>query len=271
MKTKDLVYIGIIAYLGYLLLKKKPSTQTGTVQTTGTTSTNIPNGGLNLGQNMDLPNLTPTAPDGLSTEVALNSSNVSPLIQDNSSNEPTQVFGNFNLPTPYTGGSVINPNPIDVVSPSTNVPQETIETGVPLNPSQVHFTAPTPKNTTIFNQPDLSEAPIQTSTPRPIVGTIIPSDLPSGTSIVSEPSLGVTPTVISEPVKDELISDCGNSFSIPNNDKENSYTNYWYSKDVFYMQSTSPLTESVPVKISKEQFIEGCKKFQIFKMQTAKS
>ena len=70
-----------------------------------------------------------------------------------------------------------------------------------------------------------------------------------------------------EPVKDELISQCGNSFSIPNNDKEASYTNYWYSNDVFYMQSTSPLTESVPVKITKEQFVEGCKKFQLYQLQ----
>ena len=279
MKTKDLVYIGLIAYLSYLLLRKRPFTQTSqsTIQTTGTTSTNIPNGGLNLGDNMDLPNLTPTPSDGLSTEVALNNSNVSPLIQDN--NEPTQIFGNYNLPTPYTGGSVINPSPTDVVASS----QETLETGEPLNPIQNHFTtASSVINTPASSQSNPMEDTIASASPRqPKSGIITPTDLPSGTSIVSEPTfvpptkttlvdspnLGVTPIVMPEPVKDELISQCGNSFSIPNNDKEASYTNYWYSNDVFYMQSTSPLTESVPVKITKEQFVEGCKKFQLYQLQ----
>jgi hypothetical protein len=121
MKTKDLVYIGIIGYLAYLLLKKKPN-----VKVSGSTNTNTPpvgnatNGGLNLGSNMDLPNLTPTAPDGLPTEVALSSSNVSPLIKDD--NEPTQIFGGVNLPPPYLGSSVVNPNPVDVISVSESTP-----------------------------------------------------------------------------------------------------------------------------------------------------
>jgi hypothetical protein len=116
MKTKDLVYLGVIGVLAYLLLRKKPASKD--LETTTSTSNDTPvgnssNGGLNLGSNMDLPSLTPTPTDGLSTEVALNSSNVNPLIKDD--NEPTQIFGGVKLPPPYMSTSIVNPNPVDVV------------------------------------------------------------------------------------------------------------------------------------------------------------
>jgi hypothetical protein len=67
-----------------------------------------------------------------------------------------------------------------------------------------------------------------------------------------------------------MILECGKSFSIPNNDREGSYTNYWVDGDTFYTQTTSPLIKTIPTKISKEAFIEGCKKFQLVKMQNGK-
>ncbi len=120
MKTKDLVYLGVVGVLAYLLLRKKPASK-DLETTTSTSSNNAPvgsstNGGLNLGSNMDLPNLTPTPADGLSTEVALSSSNVNPLIKED--NEPTQIFGGVTLPPPYMSTSVVNPNPVDVVPAS---------------------------------------------------------------------------------------------------------------------------------------------------------
>ena len=122
MKTKDLVYLGVVGVLAYLLLRKKPASK-DLETTTSTSSNNTPvgnstNGGLNLGSNMDLPNLTPTPADGLSTEVALSSSNVNPLIKED--NEPTQIFGGVTLPTPYMSTSVVNPNPVDVVPASAS-------------------------------------------------------------------------------------------------------------------------------------------------------
>jgi hypothetical protein len=200
MKTKDLVYIGIIGYLAYLLLKKK---QTPTNETTATTSVpvgNASNGGLNLGTNMDLPNLTPTPQNGLPTEDALGSSNVTPLIKND--NEPTQIFGNVQLPSPYLGSSIVNPNPLDVLP-------------VTQNPSS---------------------------------------------PLLAEP-------ILSEDVINEIINECGKSFSIANYDKEGSYTNYWFDGDTFYTQTTSPYIKTIPTKISKEAFVEGCKKFQLVKMQ----
>jgi len=117
MKTKDLVVIGAVAFLGFLFLRKKPliNSKQNQLPNGGTSSTdNIPNGGLNLGQNMDLPNLTPKPKDGLSTEEALNNSNVKPINKED--NEPTQIFFN-ELPAELKpkGISTIIPKPIDVI------------------------------------------------------------------------------------------------------------------------------------------------------------
>lgn len=253
MKTKDLVYIGIIGYLAYLLLKKKPN-----VKVSGSANTNTPpvgnatNGGLNLGSNMDLPNLTPTAPDGLPTEVALSSSNVTPLIKDD--NEPTQIFGGVNLPTPYYGSSVVNPNPVDVVPVSE--PITPVIAPEPITP----VLAPTP----IIN-PETLPTPISTGTSL-VAEPVFPIKTVKAQLITNEPILG-EPIKLSDEIKDEIILECGDSFSIPNNDKEGSYTNYWIDGDTFYTQTTSPLIKTIPTKISKEAFVEGCKKFQLFKLQ----
>ena len=253
MKTKDLVYIGIIGYLAYLLLKKKPN-----LKGSGSTNSNTPpvgnatNGGLTLGSNMDLPNLTPTAPDGLPTEVALSSSNVSPLIKDDK--EPTQIFGGVSLPPPYLGSSVVNPNPVDVISISE--PNTPVIAPEPIT----SVLAPTP----IIN-PEILPTPISTGASL-VAEPFFPIKTITAQLITNEPVLG-EPIKLSDDIKDEMILECGKSFSIPNNDREGSYTNYWVDGDTFYTQTTSPLIKTIPTKISKEAFIEGCKKFQLVKMQ----
>lgn len=260
MKTKDLVYIGIIGYLAYLLLRKKPETKFS--NGSNVPAGNASNGGLNLGTNMDLPNLTPTAPDGLPTEVALNSSNVSPLIKDN--NEPTQIFGSINLPPNNIGTSIVNPNPVDVISVA--------DSQVSTNPS-----------TPIITQPVSVPAEIaQPISSMPSEGISSPS---LGTSIIAEPIYPIKsieaeliteqpilgePIKLSDDIKDEIILECGSSFSIPNNDKEGSYTNYWIDGDTFYTQTSSPLIKTIATKISKEAYLEGCKKLQLIKMQNGK-
>jgi hypothetical protein len=250
MKTKDLVYIGIIGYLAYLLLKKKQTPTAETIPTTGVPVGNASNGGLNLGTNMDLPNLTPTSPNGLPTEDALGVSNVSPLIKDD--NEPTQIFGGVTLPPPYMSTSVVSPSPVDVVSAST-IPSPTASTTTSPTASTTVSpqTSPTPIVTgaSVVQEPDF---PIKTVT----------AQLISNQPILAEP-------VPSKEVIDEIINDCGKSFSIANNDKEGSYTNFWFDGNTFYTQTTSPLIKTIPTKISKEAFVEGCKKFQLIKMQYA--
>jgi hypothetical protein len=206
MKTKDLVYIGIIGYLAYLLLKKKSKNQETETSTTtapdgtpnntlGTTVGNGSNGGLNLGSNMDLPNLTPTSSNGLSTEVALNSSNVTPIIKDN--NLPTQIFGNVSLPAPYMGGSVISTNPLDVVPVASTTPVPTAST----TPVPAVSTTPVPAVSTTVSETIVAE-PIKNPVVAPIKNTSIlhiaqevaeplistsPMPTPTGASVVSEP------------------------------------------------------------------------------------
>jgi len=344
MKTKDLVYIGIIAYLAYLLVKKKPKnqeTETSTTAPDGTTNNTLgitvgngTNGGLNLGSNMDLPNLTPTSPDGLSTEVALNSSNVSPIIKDNN---PTQIYGNVSLPAPYMGGSVVNPNPVDVVPTASTTPSPTVTT----TPSPTVTTTPSPTVTTttisetIIDEPiknvgirpikntlsdiysgEIIEQPIastiltpikggsiiaesiQNNAIRPIKNTLsgiyseeiveqpvastISTPTATGSSIIDEPVFPIktikaelitnepnlaNPIPISQDVTEQMILECGNSFSIPNNDKEGSYTNFWFDGKEYYTQTTSPLIKTIPTKISKFAYIEGCKRLQSFQLQ----
>ena len=328
MKTKDLVYVGIIAYLAYLLMKKKPLATTTTTQDaplTGSTpnSANLPSGGLNLGQNMDLPNLTPTAPNGMSTEVALNSSNVTPLIKD--TNEPTQVFGNYNLPPAY-GASTITSNPLNIV---TTTPYPTASTTEYPTASTIEYPTasttvvpvsnirdfesvgivPVRSGTSIIAEPFTNstsnplilEVPIQDDSyiynpPTSQLGYASPTrqetvmmieevaPVKSGSSIITQPTfeirqakslptqepiLGVAKTIIAEPVKDQIISQCGNSFSIPNDDKESSYTNYWFDGTTYFVQTTSPLMKTVASQISKDLFVEGCQKFLSYKLQNS--
>jgi hypothetical protein len=269
MKTKDLVYLGVIGVLAYLLLRKKPASK-DLESTTSTSSNDTPvgnssNGGLNLGSNMDLPSLTPTPADGLSTEVALNSSNVNPLIKDD--NEPTQIFGGVTLPPPYMSTSVVNPNPVDVIPAS-----ETSITSIP-----TASTTPTPTASTTVSG-------VMTTEPVGSVGTT-PTPTATGESIVAEPIfpirtikaelMTIQPDMgnaipIIQDVTDEMILECGDSFSIPNYDKESSYTNFWFDGKEYYTQTTSPLIKSLPVKISKQIFADACKKLQEIKMNNGK-
>jgi hypothetical protein len=313
MKTKDLVYIGIIAYLAYLLSKKNAKsgeTETSATNPSGTSKNllgvtvgNGSNGGLNLGENMDLPSLTPTSPNGLSTEIALNSSNVKPIIKEE--NIPTQVFGNVTLPTPYTGGSVINNNPLDVVAPVVQAPNTpTIYLQETIQPTITKITTPTIEESSIGSSiinnnpidvvpaviPNSSIVPIpsttisQTITAEPTI-TKVSENTIKGSSTVSEPSFPIktikaqlitnepiagTPIPLAKDVADDIISECGKSFSIPNNDKEGSYSNFWFDGKEYYTQTTSPLIKTIPTKISKLAYVDGCKRLQSFKMKNSK-
>lgn len=75
MTSKDLIYIGLIAGVGYLFLKNQKN------KTTLATSSN-----LDQPLSMDLPNLT--ANQGQDTEESLKENNITPI-----SNEPQQLFG----------------------------------------------------------------------------------------------------------------------------------------------------------------------------------
>ncbi len=301
MKTKDLVYIGIIAYLAFLLVKKKPKTQETEASNTtngtpnhalGTTVGNSTNGGLNLGTNMDLPNLTPTSSNGLSTEVALNSSNITPIIKD--INEPTQVFGNVSLPTPYYSTSVVNPNPVDIIPTASTSPTPTASTSLIPNVSTSLFpSASTTVSETLTAEPitTIGISPIRNNSmltsqevAEPLVAPIT-TPTSTGTSSVAEPVFPIrtikaelvtnepnlsNPIPLPQDTTEQIISECGNSFSIPNNDKEGSYTNFWFDGKDYYTQTTSPLIKTIPTKISMLAFIEGCKKLQSYKMQNSK-
>lgn len=296
MKTKDLVYIGIIAYLAYLLVKKKSKAQETETSTTtapdgtpnhalGTTVGNSTNGGLNLGSNMDLPNLTPTSSNGMSTEVALNSSNVTPIIRDE--NLPTQVFGNVSLPTPYSGGSVINTNPLDVIPTASTSPTPTASTSPyssesttvspVLNAEPIRTIGNNPiRNLVTLNDAQEISEPIISTSPTPIATgsslvaePVFPIKTITAELVTNQPNLG-NPIPLSQDVTDEMILECGNNFSIPNNDKEGSYTNFWFDGKEYYTQTTSPLIKTIPTKISKLAYVEGCKKLQLFKMKNVK-
>jgi hypothetical protein len=88
-------------------------------------------------------------------------------------------------------------------------------------------------------------------------------------STIVEPTLGQTKMIVPRPVIEALISQCGNSISIPNGDSEGSYTNYWLDGTTYYMQTTSPVMKTIPIKISEELFIDGCKKLQAYKLQNS--
>jgi hypothetical protein len=260
---------------------------------------------------MDLPNLTPTPDDGLSTEVALNSSNVSPLIKDN---EPTQIF---DLPIPaevlQNSTSNINQNPVDVVNSSpvvTNPEPSSLESSTTeQNQSEPIFNTPRPIKNKVgyFENVVIEEIKPILITPRPIkskVGSLenvvieerkpilntprpIKSKVGSFDKVMlqdlnptlelrvikSEPKeiamLDKTKNIIPMPVLESLISECGNSFSLPNEDKENSYTNYWIEGTTYYMQTTSPIIKTIPIKISGDLFIDGCKKLQAYKLKNS--
>jgi hypothetical protein len=257
MKDNDLIYIGIIGVLVYFLFKKENTVQVDKATDPNANPVgNASNGGLNLPSNMDLPNLTATPADGLPTEVALNSSNVCPIVKDE--NFPTQVYGEVTLPPAYTSTSVVSPNPVDVVPTDSTTTYPTAST-------------PTVSDTrTVYTD---------------VVTNIgeLPSPIPAntGTSIIQEPMTPIknieaeivteTPTPISQPKSDgeanDIIAKCGNSFSIPNNDREGSYTNFWYDGRDFYTQTTSPLMRTIAVKINGNIYLEACKKFQLLQFK----
>jgi len=257
MKTKDLVYLGVIGVLAYLLLRKKPTTSGSEVTPTNSNDTpvgNSSNGGLNLGSNMDLPSLTPTPADGLSTEVALSSSNITPLIKED--NEPTQIFGSVNLPTPYMSTSVVNPNPVDVI-PASTTSTPTASTTV----SEVMTTEPVGSVGTNEMPTAMGESLI--------AEPYLPIKTIKAQLVTNQPDMGEAIPILDD-VTDEMILECGDSFSIANTDKEGSYTNFWFDGKEYYTQTTSPLIKSIPVKITKKIYADACKKLQELKMNNGK-
>ena len=240
METKDLFYIGALAYLAYLLAKKNSYNEE--LKKNYSDSTALKNGGLNLGQNMDLPNLTPTPPDGMSTEDSLNQGNISPLIKED--NEPTQIFG---LPLPF--GAVnyeYKPTTLD------NIIESVGTTPKPIDKVLVG-------NSKTISNIGLSK-PIQ-----PLFTLNRVSDKPSITTLYKQGVIGKT--AVSDTDKSFLSSQCGNNFSIPNGDKEGSYTNYWFDGTNYNMQTISPMMQTAIVKIGKDLFDSGCLKFIRFKAQ----
>lgn len=272
MKTSDVLYIGTISILAYLLLKKNKTKPTSTIAKAPVG--HHLNNGLMLGTNMDLPNLTPTPPDGVSTEVALNNGGVSTLIKDDEENVPVQVFG---LPIPLTVISTTStstaPDPIITAPIGGTSPY--IDPNTYTAPSELSpITSPSHQSPSVFS------------------GLEPVSSVGNGTSIVAEPIFTTNSTdggtasggtSLIQPLSsnlsisdkmdiitaDKLIADCGNAFSIANPESENSYTNYWIQSGTYYMQTVSPAVRSVPVNISKDQYLKGCQAFQMIRIQKA--
>jgi hypothetical protein len=168
MKTKDLVYIGIIAYFGYLLLKPKS-------QKTNAITNGINSSGLNLGANMDLPNLTPTPPNSLPTEVILNNGNIKPIIKDDI--DPSLIY-----PAP-TGASLISPNPIEALAPISTIASD-IASGIASAELTAQPTAISANNPIIGNYTliDLQE----TQTP------VFSKNTASGVSKIADPNFSIS-------------------------------------------------------------------------------
>ena len=111
-------------------------------------------------------------------------------------------------------------------------------------------------------------------------GSLSEEPTSNGGSIIQEPTtntntlsgeISTSMPITSEPITEEMINEaisvCGSSFSIPNEDAESSYSNYYFDGKDFYTQSTSPLIKTVAVKISYQAYIEACKRLQNFQSQ----
>jgi hypothetical protein len=167
------------------------------------------------------------------------------------SNEPEQVYG-LNLPTgmdlPVLTAGTGTPTevgvqqglgtttPIPVVAPIKEVSTEDILVMGGIKPIV--------KDTTTPPVLDIPQVPI---IPKPQ-----PMDYPK------------------DEVKVETRSECGNSFSLPNFDKEGASTSYWFDGKFYYLQNTNPFIKLVRTQISETQFREACKKLQTIKMQSTK-
>jgi hypothetical protein len=167
------------------------------------------------------------------------------------SNEPEQIFG-VSLPTGMdlpvlTAGTGIptevgvqqglgTTTPIPVVAPIKEVSTEDVLVMGGIKPIV--------KDNSIPQALDIPQTPI------------IPTTQPTETPISI--------------IKDERRSECGNSFSVPNFDKEGSSTNYWFDGKFYYSQNTNPFIKLVRTKISESDFIIACEKLQSIKMSNTK-
>jgi hypothetical protein len=165
--------------------------------------------------------------------------------------------------------------PVPAVS-TTPVPatSTTVSETIVAEPIRNPVVAPIKSTSTVLAQ-EIAEPNIRTiQTPTPTGASVVsepvfPIKTIKAELITNEPNLG-NPIPLSQDVSDEMILECGNSFSIPNNDKEGSYTNFWFDGKEYYTQTTSPLIKTIPTKISKLAYVEGCKKLQLFKLQNSK-
>jgi hypothetical protein len=108
---------------------------------------------------------------------------------------------------------------------------------------------------------------------KPIVKDTTPQvlDIPQTPIIPTTQPTEIPKDEVKEEIKGETRSECGNSFSIPNYDKEGASTSYWFDGKFYYSQNTNPFIKLVRTQISETQFREACKKLQTIKMQSTKA
>jgi hypothetical protein len=172
------------------------------------------------------------------------------------SNEPEQIFG-ASLPTGMD---------LPVLTAGTGVPTEVgVQEGLG-NTTPIPVLAPIKEVST--------EDILVMSGITPIVKDTTPQvlDIPQ-VPIIPKPQpmeYSTSSPMPKDEVKIELRSECGNSFSVPNFDKESSYVNFWFDGNAYFLQNTSSLVKSVPVKITEQEFLDACKKLKQIKMQITK-
>lgn len=170
------------------------------------------------------------------------------------SNEPEQVYG-LDLPTGMD---------LPVLTAGTGIPTEVgVQQGL-------GNTTPTP----------IVEPIKQISTEdvlilggiKPIVKDTTPQvlDIPQTPIIPTTQPTEIPKDEVKDEIKGETRSDCGNSFSVPNFDKEGSSTSYWFDGKYYYSQNTNPFIKLVRTQISETQFREACKKLQKIKFENTK-
>jgi len=342
MKDNDLLYLLIGGAVAYFLFTKKgteKSLQDMLPSQEDLADSNLPpmgnagNGGLNLPPNMDLPSLTPTLPNSMTIEEALNSGNIFPIIKTPviiggvssltapsgetkpstsvggvssiyvppSSLDPTKTKTEEMLTTPtIVGGTKDAPSLTDSLGSQSSLPSSSGTTtpttigGVsaifvpsPLDPTKIKTEEMLTTPTIVGGVKDAPSLTADTLTMGSTSGTTTTTTSP--TTTVSSPSTGLTsPTAssststLTSPLKTStttstsgsgtnflnVVGQCGSSFSIPNNDKEGSYTNYWFDGKNFYTQTISPLIRTIAVKISSDAYMEGCKRLESFQNQS---
>jgi len=239
MKKEQYVYIAILGLVAYFLVRKTPKNDL-------------------IYYSNDL--------DELPIENQLNDGDNVITNNNNTGNNNSNNTGTSNIQEP---ADIISPIP-QIVKPQSI--QEAIEDNV-----NVVYEEDLGGGRGVVNTSDVV-------TPNYSIGSggdsIIEEPTSNGGSIIQEPTtntntlsgeISTSMPITSEPITEEMINEaisvCGSSFSIPNEDAESSYSNYYFDGKDFYTQSTSPLIKTVAVKISYQAYIEACKRLQNFQSQ----